>query len=180
MNNKVFEYFRKDIPFIKKDCLFRLIFSGLYLLIFVWQIITLIVNLAKKSYNIGMLISSVVVLVLCLLFIAISLMYSLKNIRIISVIKTRGKCTSSVFMLHNLKKDSYIKLYSVVTQILAVVISLVLICCITYSILEISYYSTISFYMPLLFVTCLTGYYSMIHIQNEIKLAQTVQEYHRA
>ena len=180
MNNKVFEYFRKDIPFLKKDITFKLIFAGLFLLTFIWQVISLVMTLAKNSYNIGMLISSIVVLILSLLFVALSLMYSLKNLRIISVIKKNGKCTSSVMLLYNIKKDSFIKLYSIITEILAVVISIVLICCITYSILEISYYSNISFYMPLLFTICLSGYYSMFHIRHEIKLVTAVEAYHNS
>lgn len=178
MNFKVFEYQHKDIPFLKKDIVFRTVFAALFFSVFVWQLITLLINVLNNNIHLGITISSTIVLLICLLFTMISLLYALKELRIVSAIRTRGKCVSSVDILHNLRKDSFIKLYSIVTEILAVATSLVLVCAVTYSILEISFYSTVSFYLPLLLTICLTGYFSMFHILNEIKIVKTVEEFH--
>ena len=178
MNFKVFEYHHKDVPALKKDITFRAIFALLFFVVFVWQLTTLLIKVINNSVHLGIIISSTIVLVVCLLFAVISLLYALKELRIIGAIKTRGKCVSSVDILHNLNKDSFIKLYSIVTEILAIATSLVLICAITYSILEISFYASVSFYLPLLLTICLTGYFSMFHIKNEMNIVKTVEEFH--
>ena len=88
MNNKQFEYHNKDIPFLKKDVIYRFIFFGLFALVFIWQFASLISLLATKSnVSILMIIVSALVLVFALLFCTLSIMYAIKSVKIINVVK---------------------------------------------------------------------------------------------
>jgi len=95
-----------------------------------------------------------------------------------AAIKMNGKCVSSVQVLIRTKKRSFIWLYKLLIQILSVATALVLIAVITYSILQVSYYSTVSFYIPLLLLICISGFNSIYHIKDEMHIQNTVQEYH--
>ena len=177
MNLKNFEYFYKDVPFLKKELLFRAIFAVLFFAVFLIQLIAMVKYLIVDELIIGMAISSGIVLITCALFCFISILYILKVTRIISVINTKGRCVSSVDILLNTKKGSFIKLYSGVCDILAILSTIVLVCSLTYSLLEATYYSKISFYLPLLITICLTAFYSVFHLKTELKTIQTVNQY---
>lgn len=174
---KNFEYLNKDIPFLKKELLFRAVFTVLFFTVFLIQFISMLKNLIADTLNIGMAISSTVVILTCALFCVISIIYMLKTLNIISTVNNHGRCISSVDILLKTKKDSFIKLYSLVCDILAVIASIVLICSFTYAILEASYYATTSYYLPLLVTISFSAYYSVFHIKNEIKTLQTVNQY---
>lgn len=177
MNLKNFEYLNKDIPFLKKELLFRSIFAVMFFAVFLIQFISMIKLLISQTLNIGMAISTTVVLLTCALFCLISIVYMLKTLNIIKTINNQGRCVSSVDILLNTKKDSFIKLYSIVCDILALVASIVLVCSFTYAILQASYYATTSYYLPLLVTISLSAFYSVFHIKNEIKTVQTVNQY---
>lgn len=178
MKSKVFEYLNKDVPMLRKDIFFRAVSAMMFLTVFVIQIISLIKKVTNHALNIGMIVSSSIVLLVCLLFGVISILYMLKTLRIISVINARGRCVSSVEVLIDTKRDGFTRLYSLVCQILALLATIVLVCSLTYSVLQVSYYSSLSFYLPLLATICLTSYYSVFHLKNELKIAETVNEYH--
>lgn len=177
MISKRFEYLHKDISMLKKDIVLRSLFSVLFLAIFVWQFVMIIVETVNKTMHITKVITSVIVLISTLLLLLINLVYIFRSFKIISVIKTRGKCVSSVSILFRTNKPSFIKLYSLLMQALTLIISLVLISSITYTILQASYLSFISFYMPILFMVCISGYNSIYHIQTEIETQQKVLVY---
>lgn len=177
MNYKVFEYHNKDIPFLKREIIFRSTFAMLFFATFVWQFISMIENINTGLLSVGKIVSSIFVLIACLLFSVLSILYVLKTLRVISVIKLKGKCVSSVEILFKLEKDSFIKLYSIITEILALIAAIVLICALTYSILEVSYYATLSYFLPLLITISLSAFYSVFHIRNEIKIVKTVEEF---
>lgn len=177
MNLKNFEYINKDVPFLKKDLLFRASFAVLFFAVFLIQLVATLKNLVVSSLSVGNIISSIVVLTTCGLFCFLSILYMIKNLRIIEVVNTKGKCVSSVDVLVKIDKSSFIKLYSIVCDILTLLASIVLICSFTYTFLQATYYSSISFYLPLLITIVLTSYYAVFHIKNEIKTIQTVNQY---
>ena len=177
MNLKNFEYLSKDVPFLKKELIFRATFTVLFFTIFLIQFITMVKHLIQSTLNIGMAISSSVVLLVCALFCVISIMYMLKTINIIRVVSNHGRCVSTVDIMLSTKKDSFVKLYSFVCDVLAVFAAIVLICSFTNAVLEATYYSTISYYLPLIVTISLTAFYAVFHIRNEIKTLQTVNKY---
>lgn len=176
MKSKRFEFFKKDLKYVKKDIIFRTIFSFLFLVIFVWQMAAIINKSLSAKLSTTQTIVSIFVLIFSLLLSLVSLSYIFKDFRIISVVKTNGKCISSVPILFQTKKRSFIWLYNLLLQILTLVISLVLIVCITYSILEFAYFSTISFFMPVLLLICVSGYNSVYHIKDEIYIQNILHE----
>lgn len=177
MNSKKFEYTHRDIGHLKKDICFRTVFFFIFLGLFIWQITTIIMEALNSSISVYKTISSVVVLICSLMLALISLMYVFKNFRIISAIKLNGRCVSSVQMLVKTQKKSFLWLYNLLIQFLTLITSLVLISSITYSILQATYMSHVSFYMPLLFTICISGFNSIYHVKDEIKIQNNVHEY---
>lgn len=177
MNLKNFEYAHKDIPFLKKDLIFRATFAVMFVAVFLIQLIATLKLLVVNNLTLGNIISATVVLITTALFAFLSILYMMKSVRIIDVIHQSGRCVSSVDVLMKIDKTSFVKLYSVVCYILSLFASVVLVCSITYSFLQVTYYSSISFYLPLLVTIVLTSYYSVLHIKNEIKTMQTVNQY---
>ena len=178
MNLKKFEFANKDIPFLKRDIIIRLIFTALFTILFIWQFVALFVAQAHNALSTTKIISTICVLLLSLLLAMLGFLYSFKDIKIMNAVKKRGTCVSTVDILFSTKKNSFIKLYEIVTQVLAYVSLFVLLCSITYSILQIAYFSSISYYMPILVLICLAGFNSVFHIKSEIKTIETVREYH--
>ena len=178
MNSKRYEYTHKDIPYLKKDIFFRALFAILLVAVFIWQFVSLIYLTITSSMTIMQIASSCLVIFCSLMLAFISLMYALKDFRIISAIKMNGRCVSAVQMLIRTNKKSFIWLYSVLIQFLTLITSLVLICSIVYTILEVTYLSTTSFYLPLLFMICISGFNSIYHIKDEIHTQNFVQEYY--
>ena len=178
MNLKQFEYLNKDIPFLKKDIAFRITFTIIYFAVFVWQFISMATKSINKIYiTLPMIISTVFVLLTCLLFAGLSLIYCFKSFKVLSIVKKQGKCISSVEILFNTKKSGFVKLYSYITEFLTIICSIVLLCSFIYSFLEIAHFSTISYYMPVLATICCTGLYSSYHINVEINIVKNVQMY---
>ncbi|MBE5741413.1 MAG: hypothetical protein E7351_02675 [Clostridiales bacterium] len=177
MNSKRFDYQHKDIPMLRKNIVLRALFAVMFAAVFVWQLITMITIKTDWVSSIIKLTCSVFVIIFSLLFSFVSLMYALKYFRIISVIKMKGRCVSSVELVFSTKKNGFLKLYSIVSSILTLLTSLVLICVITYAILEATYYSSISFFMPILIFICLSGYNSIYQISDEMNTQKHVEEY---
>ena len=178
MNLKKFEYVHKDIPFLKKDILYRFSFILIFLFIFAWQFATLILNMMTDSITNIMIFSASFVMILSLLMFFCALMYIFKDFRIISTIKKSGRCVSSVQVLFNLEKRGFLNLYRLINTIISLLTALVLIASVTYSILEAHYYSSISYYLPILVVLCAISFNSVFHIKGEIKTLETVKQYH--
>lgn len=179
MNSKRFEYTHKEIPQLKKDILFRTVFAVLFLVIFVWQFISTVIVVVNSSLTIMQSCSSAMVLILSLFLALICFLYAFKDFRIVAAIKMNGRCVSAVQTLFNTNKNSFIKLYSFIIQIVTLCTTLILVCSATYSILQATILSSVSFYMPLLFMICLSGYNSIYHIKDEIRTQKLVQEYNR-
>ena len=178
MNLKKFEYTNKDIPFLRRDVTVRLIFSSLFIAVFIWQFISLFVTNATVGMTTPKIVTSIIVLIVALMMAMVALLYSLKDLKIISAIKKRGTCVSTIDILFSLKKGSFIKLYQIVAWILAIVSLFILLCSLTYSILQFAYFSSISYYLPILVLVCIAGFNSVFHINSEIKTIETVKEYH--
>ncbi|MFQ6752577.1 MAG: hypothetical protein ACLRFL_03335 [Clostridia bacterium] len=178
MNLKKFEFQHRDVSYLKKDIAYRFLFALLFLSVGVWQAITMFIHIYSDSISVTMIASSLFVLILSMLMFFCSIMYTFKNFRILGTIKRQGRCVSNVQVLFNLEKRSFIKLYLFITFIISLLTALVLIASLTYTILEISIYSSISYYLPILVVLCLTSFNSTFHVKNEIKILETVQQYH--
>lgn len=176
MNSKKFEYMHKDIKQLKKDIVFRVIFSILFLLTFIWQIASMVYVSIKGTLTTMQGIVAAIVLISTLLLCVVTFFYAFKDFRIIAAIKMNGSCVSSVQILFKTNKSSFVKLYRLLTQFLTLAVSLVLVASITYSILQVTFMSTISFYMPLLLLICTSGYNSIYQVQDEIRTQETVQE----
>ena len=173
MKTKNFEYYHRDIKQLKIDIFFRCLFSALFLGIFIWQLISVF---TKENLSNLHIIVSVVVLICSLMLAVITFVFAFKDLRIIATIKMAGKCVSSVQILFSTKKNSFIKMYAYLIQFLTLATTLILVASITYTILQISYMSTISFYMPLLLLVCVAGYNAIYHIKDEIRTQDNVHE----
>lgn len=180
MNSKRFEYTHKDLPYLKKDIVYRTCFIVLFLSVFVWQFGAMIKAAMSDSLFILQICSSVLVFITCLLLSFISLLYVFKDFRIIAAVKMNGKCVSAVQMLIRTNKRSFLWLYNLLIQFLTLVTAIILICSITYAILQATYLATISYYLPFLVAVCLSGFNSIYHIRDEIRVQNTVQEFHNA
>lgn len=177
MNSKNFEYITKDIPLLKKDIFFRSLFSILLLCIFVWQFIILIITNNKDEMSILKIIIAIIVLITALMMFLLNLAYTFKDFKVISVVKTRGRCISAVNLLIKTNKKSFIQIYHILMFAFTLLITFVLLCSLTYTILQASVLSLVSFYMPMLFIICVTGYNSIYHIKHEITIQNKVQAY---
>ena len=177
MNSKRFEYTHKDIPFLKKDIVYRTFFILLFLCVFVWQFVDMIKAALNDSLFILQICSTVLVFISCLLLAYISLLYVFKDFRIIAAVKMNGKCVSAVQILIKTNKKSFIWLYNLLIQSLTLLTSIVLICSITYAILQATYFATISYYLPFLVAVCVSGFNSIYHIKNEMQVQNTLQEF---
>ena len=91
-----------------------------------------------------------------------------------------GKCVSAVQMLIKTNKRSFLWLYNLLIQLLTLITSLTLICSATYAVLQATYLSMISYYLPFLVAVCLSGFNSIYHIKDEMHVQNTVQEFHNA
>ena len=122
MNLKKFEYLNKDIPFLKKDIAFRVVFALIYFAVFVWQFVSLMMHTINGEHiSIPMIISTAFVMILAVLFAGLSLMYCFKSFKVLGVINKNGRCVSSVEILFNTNKRSFIKLYSFITEALSII-----------------------------------------------------------
>lgn len=172
--NQQFEYQKRDLPFLRKDLAFRIIFSMLFFAIFIWQFTTFL-PVVQNEENIVKLVVGSIVLLSSLLMFFIAFLYVFKDVRTIQTVKKFGRCSSRVQVMFDLKKGSFIRLYRFVTNLITLATSLVLVASITYAILQYNFMTSVSYYMPLLAVICLSGYNSVFHIREEIKIVQNVQ-----
>lgn len=176
MNTKRFEYFHKDIKQLKKDIAFRVLFSFIFLVTFVWQIVAMVTVSIKGSLSIMQGVIAAIVLICSLMLCLVTMSYAFKDFRIIAAIKMKGKCVSSVKILFKTEKTSFLWLYNFIMQFLTLATTLVLIACVTYSILQVTYLATISYYMPFLLMICTSGYNSIYQVRDEILTQKNVQQ----
>ena len=175
--SKRFEYTNKDITALKKDIIFRTLFATLFLAIFVWQFVSLFIAYTNNNLQLIKIIIAGIVLISTLLLLIVSLLYIFKSLRIVSAIKMNGRCVSSVAIFIRTNKGSFVKLYDLLIKFLTLATSLILVSCITYTFLQITVTSTISYYLPLILMICVSGYNSIYHIKDEIKTQEMVREY---
>jgi len=180
MNSKLFEYSTKDRPFLKQDIRMRITFLSLFVLTFAWQFISIIVAGVKETLTNTQLFVGIFSCLIMLLFGLICLMYLNKSTTTVRKIKKDGKAVSSVMLLMKTDKKSFVWFYNILSKVLAVIMAMVAICAVTYLILEIIYYTTYSFYMPILFFITICGFNSVYHIQYEIKTMKDVEKHNNA
>ncbi len=177
MKAQKFEYHYKDVPLLKKDIAVRFVFTLLFFAVFMWQFISMLVVYTNDTLDSLMILSSVTVMISSLMFAVVAFVYLFRSVNIITDIKKRGKAVRFVSVLSSSKSGSFIKLYSILTKIIALCMIVILSCAVTYSILELIHYSTMSYYLPALIMLSLCGFNSVYHITNEITRLRSVEEY---
>ena len=179
MNFKTFEYRRKDIVKLSKDSTIRLLFIVLMGAVLVWQIYLLALSYRQYSLNTAKLISVCFVAFICVVTIIYSIIMIARNLRITNVINAKGRCASSVNMVFDPSKTGFLNLYSIASKIIAIFSVVVLVSSLTTLILQVNASYSISFFLPFLTSICLLSLYSVHHINNEIRIAKSVDEFNR-
>ena len=179
MNLKSFEYRKKDISMLKKDATIRTIFAVLFAAVAIWQICLLASSVVNKTLTALNIASACAVFFFCFVYGLVSILQISKNAKTINVITAKGKCISSVNIKFSTEKTGFMKMYSIVTKIIAILCLVVLFCSITSAFLQAKFMETMSFYLPLLVSLCLVGLYASHHIDMQIKAVKTVDEFNR-
>lgn len=177
MKTERFEYQNKDLPLLRKDIFMRLLFMGLFMAVFVWAFVNIVVNYMRDELSVIKTIVGVVILVISLLFALISLVYAFRSFNTKQKVVLNGNAVKNITIISNIKKNSFLRIYSFVMQLISIVMLMVLACGITYAVLEYVYFTTLSYYLPILFLVSITGFNSVYHIKAEIKTIQNVQEF---
>ncbi len=177
MKLEKFEYRNKDVPIIKKDTAFRMLFVGLFLLVFIWQLAFMIRDFSLGTLTTIKSIVAVIVLIVSLVFILVAFSYAYRSISILSDIKHYGKSVKTLTVLSDNRRGSFVRMYSLLTKFITLIMVLALLSGLTYGILEYSYFHTISFYLPIMFFVAVSGLNSVYHISTEIKVMQEVEKY---
>ena len=99
MKYKKLEYQHKDMPLLKKDTTIRMIFMSLFLVIFVWQLISMFFNYFQDSLSTTMLIVSIIVLLVSLILTLTALIYAFRDINIINQIRHQGKAVRTISVI---------------------------------------------------------------------------------
>ncbi len=180
MNQKRFEYQHKDIPFLKKDIIYRLSYVALFGIVFFVQLFMIIAQNIKGAATVTSMIIGSVILVASLLFALLCLIFAFKDIKNVDTIKKSGYAVSAVSVLPSIQKNGFMKMYSIFTKLIAIVMLCLFAGVATYSILEYIHFSTLSPYLPLLLFMTVVSFNSVYHVQHEIKLTETVKIYHSA
>ncbi len=176
MNSKLFEYSTKDRPFLKNDIRMRFTFLSLFLIVFAWQLISMFIAGFKGTLTNTNIFVGIFACLTMLLFGLICLVYLNKSNLAIKRIKNEGKAISSVVLLLKSDKKSFVWFYTMLSNFLAIVMSLVTVCAVTYLVLDLIYNATYSFYMPILFFVTICGFNSVYHIKYEIKTMRDVEK----
>lgn len=174
MNKKRLEYMDKDVPTLKRDLRLRILFAVLFAVTFIWQFVMLII--ASDSATTLMIVASCATMIFSIMFSFTSTLYAIKDLKILNRIKFRGKSINDATFVFNIEKRSFMRLYSLITSLLALVALLLLVATITYSILEIVYFNTISFYLPMIVAFVAWCFNSSYHIKNELYISQNVNQ----
>ena len=177
MNTKKFEYDIKDKKSLKNDIIFRIFFTILFISIFAWQFTLLLLSKNEGTLSTLKIYLGLSVLFTCLIFVIISMMYIAKNLKILDQLKFHSKAVVSVTVLSSGKKGGFLRLYKFISEVIAIIMLVLAVCAITYSVLEFMHYSTISFYLPLISIITLTGFNTVYHINNELKIIENVRAY---
>lgn len=172
-----FEYQHKDIPMLKKDIFFRFLFMLIFVGIFAWQLVLLISNNIKGTLTPTKTMFSLALLVFALLFAVVSFTYAFRSLNILQKVILNGSAVRNISILSNINKNSFLKIYSFINLLIALIMLAVLCCAITYSVLQYVYFTTISYYMPILLFVTVAGFNSVYHIKTEIKTIQNVREF---
>ncbi len=178
MLTKKFEYHYKDVPTLRKDTSVRVLFSVLFFIVFFWQTIMCFFMFANEQEITALTIGSTIfVMVFSLIMGLISLLFAVRDVKILNQIRQRGKAIRPLTPVFGIEKNSFAKLYYIINFIIVIAMIAVLSCGITMFVLEIIYYSNVSYYLPILFVISLTGFNCVYHISNEINTVKSVQEF---
>ncbi len=173
-----YEFTNRNVPYLKKDIVYRSIFLVAFVVVFAWQFILLVVRYNANTLS-NLMMGIAILTMVCSLFLGIVTgIYTYRSVRTVSEIKKSGTMTRRINLLgQNAKKGSFIKMYNVLSQILAVIMLMVFASGVTYAILELIYYSTHSFYLPVLLLVTISGFNGVYHLQTEIHTINEVSKY---
>jgi len=180
MNQKKFEFQHKDLPFLHKDYKMRIFYVFLFIAIFIAQVAMLAYSFSKGNTSTTMIISSGAIMLVSLMLVILSLSFALRSLRLMNVIKIHGYAVTAISVLPSMNKVKFSKVYAFMSEIVAVATLLVLACGVTYSLLEFVYFTTFSFYLPLLLLVTIVGFNTVYHVNHEIKMIQSIKEYNPA
>lgn len=175
MGYKKIEYTHKNISQLKSENRYRILFAIFFLLVLTAQIVLFIIEGQKLSnikYFIGFF-----VMISSFLMATTSILYFLKNNRIITQILTEASAVRMSANFLNTDKSYVLKLYAVFNIILTALSSIILLCSLVYTFLEFAYYSNLTFFLPILLLICISGYNTVFHIKYEILTAENVDKY---
>ena len=177
MKVRSFEYQNKDTPLLKKDAIFRILFALLFFIVFVWQIIFIFRDYSLHTLTTLKAAVGTIVLIVSILFDLVAFAYAYRAVDTLSKIKLHGHAVRMVTIFSDNKKGSFVRMYDKLTKLIALVMGLALVSGLTYAILEYFYYSSISFYLPILFFIAVSGFNTVYHVTTEIKVMKEVQSY---
>lgn len=180
MNQKRFEYQNKDIPFLKKDALKRILYMFLFLGVFALQLTMFIFNQIENKNTKTTVIVAAFVMLVSFIFALMSFAYAFKDLRLIGVVKNNGFVVSAVSVMPSIEKRSFLRLYSLLTNLLSLLLLLLFISTVTYGVLQFMHFATYSAYLPAILLITILGLNSSYHVKHEIELTKTVKEYQTA
>ena len=90
MKAQRFEYQNKDVPMLKKEVFFRMLFMLLFVAIFVWQFVLFVFSYIHGNLTTIKLLAAIAVLIVALLFAMVSFIYGLRCLNIIQKIALHG------------------------------------------------------------------------------------------
>ncbi|MBE7076898.1 MAG: hypothetical protein E7374_03280 [Clostridiales bacterium] len=177
MTTRKFDFHASNIPLLKRDMITRLIFTFLFLGVFFYQFTVLFIDYLHDKVGLLKISVGIVLLFLSMMFCLLSFLYAYKDMKIMNKVKKNKVHTTNVAILFPPKSQKTAKFYLIVQEILSIIALLGFVWYLTYSILEYAYNHTYTFYLPLIAFIALTGFNTVYHIRNEMKILDQVQEH---
>lgn len=177
MKAQKFQFRHKDVPMLRKDVAMRTFFCLLFVGIFVWQTLIMFFSYFNTKLSTFELVSSILTMAVSLLMSIVSFIFVFRSLNNLICIKKSGHAVGVKTPLFNSKKTGFLNLYYVISTAIVFVMTIVLICAVTYAVLEGVFYNQFSIFLPALVLTAISGYNSIYHIKNEIKVLAEVETY---
>lgn len=177
MKMKQYVYKSNDIEYLKKDNKISFIYSLIAVFCLILQIVCLIKHQQNHQMNVLKIIVAITVISYSIAL-GIVLIYNLiRNQKIIKNVAKNGHYNTKILLTSDGNKNSFLKLYSLISQVFSILMIIILACGITYSILELIYFANFSYYIPLIILLSSSGFYSGYCTKKELKLIKEVQDY---
>ncbi len=177
MKAQKFQFRHKDVPMLKKDVAMRTFFSLLFVGVFVWQILLIFFKYFNAKLSTFEVVCSSLTMLISLFMAMVSFVFLFRSLNNLICIKKSGNAVGVKTPMFNSKKTGFFNLYYVVSTVIAWVMTFVLVCSITYAVLEGVFYNQFSIFLPALVLTAISGYNSVYHLKNELTILKEVDNY---